>query len=159
MVRLSIPEVAITKEQLDEQLMRYRAGATLRVLYDPNRTDDIELEFAEPMRSYVLPLALLATGLALLMYVFVTAARDGAFHCASCGNGRPGIAGLTVSPAVSESRGGRARWRNELGSSWQLALFSRRVCVDNIRGLELLPDRSSQRFAGSAQKQFQRRRA
>jgi hypothetical protein len=89
LVPLSIPEVAITQEQLDEQLMRYRAGATVRVLYDPKRTDDIELEFAEPMRSYVLPLALLATGLALLMYVFVTAARDGAFHCASCGTGVP----------------------------------------------------------------------
>ena len=87
LVPLSIPEVALTKDQLDEQLIRYRAGANLRVLYDPKQTDNIELEFAQPMRSFVFPLALLATGLALLTYVFITAARDGAFHCASLWNG------------------------------------------------------------------------
>jgi hypothetical protein len=86
-IPISIPEVAASREQLEELMMRYRPGVSLQILYDPRHPEDIDLQFADSSRLYVTPTLLLGLGLALLTYVFVMAARDGAYQCVSCGMG------------------------------------------------------------------------
>jgi hypothetical protein len=89
-VPLSIPEVASSREELNDLLLRYRAGATLRVFYDPARPDDIEVDFASKQRYYLRPLVLLGIGLLCLLFILIVVMRDGRYHCMACGIGVAG---------------------------------------------------------------------
>ena len=84
-VPLSVPEVASTREELREQLIRYSPGTTIRVLHRPDRQDDVEWEIAGSIGFLTTPLLLLGLGLALLTTVFVAATRQGGRQCGACG--------------------------------------------------------------------------
>jgi hypothetical protein len=86
-VPLSIPEVASTREELNDLLLRYRAGATLRVFYDPARPDDVDVDFASQQRFYLKPLLLLGMGLLSLLFILIVMLREGRYHCMACGIG------------------------------------------------------------------------
>ncbi|HYP06779.1 MAG TPA: DUF3592 domain-containing protein [Bryobacteraceae bacterium] len=89
MVTASMPEVAGSREELDDQLRRYRPGATLPIVYDPAETRRFELDFGSPAHIYRTPAVLLGIGLLSLVYVIVAAMSDGRYHCAACGTGVP----------------------------------------------------------------------
>ena len=60
----------------------------MRLLYDPGRPDDVNVEFASKKRFYATPLALLGAGSVSLLFLLSLVARDGRyFSCVACGTG------------------------------------------------------------------------
>jgi hypothetical protein len=86
-IPLSVPEVAFSTEELNDQLRRFSPGTALRILYDPLNPEDVQFEAGESNVYLLRPLTLLGCGLLCLSAVFVMIARDGRYHCAVCGTG------------------------------------------------------------------------
>lgn len=86
-VPVSLPESTSDLRVLNDQLLRYRSGASVPIFYNPADPEEIEIDLGSSARFYAFPLVLLGGGLVLLTVFFVTIARDGKYHCAACGTG------------------------------------------------------------------------
>ena len=84
-VPLSLPDTTADRKLADQQLARYAGGSAIRVFYNPEDPEDIELEVEHAARYLALPMAIIALGLVMLTTVVVRIARHGAYYCLSCG--------------------------------------------------------------------------
>lgn len=86
-VPVSLREVAKSRSEANDQVLRYRPGSIVRVYVDTANPEDMEVDIGRAQRFYVWPLVLLGFGLASLTVFLVLVARDGKYQCAQCGNG------------------------------------------------------------------------